>query len=171
MLFYKSWSYTLCEYIIFALHLLLKILHTHACLATIAIRKCYWLYSVLLCGLSYLTYLPSLFPDLHSNKWWCRVSLKNFFGPLNCCLSVFHYKNLIIWRCHELWCRSQMQLGSGMAVAVAVASGCSSNSTPSLQTSICCRYGPKKQKKKNLLIHVSWEIIWIHNPLCSQRLS
>ena len=25
---------------------------------------------------------------------------------------------LRIWYCHKLWCRSQMQLGSGIAVAV-----------------------------------------------------
>ena len=53
---------------------------------------------------------------------------------------------LRIWRCHELWCRSQMWLGS--AGAVAVASSCSSDSTLSLGTSICCRLGPKKQKNK-----------------------
>ena len=35
-----------------------------------------------------------------------------------------------------------------MAVAVAVAGTCSSNSTPILGTSICCKCGPKKQKKK-----------------------
>ena len=27
---------------------------------------------------------------------------------------------LMIWRCHELWCRSQMRLGSCVAGAVAV---------------------------------------------------
>ena len=49
-----------------------------------------------------------------------------------------------IRRCHELWCRSQMQLGSHVAVAVAEASsGYSSHSTLSLGTSICCRCGPK----------------------------
>ena len=31
-----------------------------------------------------------------------------------------------------LWCRSQTQLGFGVAVAVAYTSSCSSNSTPSL---------------------------------------
>ena len=41
---------------------------------------------------------------------------------------------------------SQMWLGS--RVAVAVAGGCNSDSTPSLETSICCRCRPKKQKKK-----------------------
>jgi len=40
-----------------------------------------------------------------------------------------------------------MQLGSGVAVAVVKASSCSSDSIPSLGTSICHRYGPKKTKK------------------------
>ena len=34
---------------------------------------------------------------------------------------------LRIWHCHDLWCRSQMWLGSGDAVALALASSCSSN--------------------------------------------
>ena len=40
-----------------------------------------------------------------------------------------------------------MGLRSGVAVAVAEASGYSSNSIPSLGTSICHGYGPKKQNK------------------------
>ena len=39
---------------------------------------------------------------------------------------------LEIWCCHELWCRSQMWLGYGVALAVAQASGYSSDSNPSL---------------------------------------
>ena len=49
---------------------------------------------------------------------------------------------------HELWCRLQMRLGSHVAVAVAWAGSCSSDSTPSLGTSICLRCGPKTQKIK-----------------------
>ena len=41
-----------------------------------------------------------------------------------------------------------MRLGSGLAVAVVQAGGYSSDSTPSLGTSICCKCGPKKIKKK-----------------------
>ena len=52
-----------------------------------------------------------------------------------------------IWHCHELQCRLQTWLGSGAAVAVAKASGYGSNSTPSLGSSICHRYKPKKTKK------------------------
>ena len=42
-----------------------------------------------------------------------------------------------------------------MAVAVAVACSYSSDLTPSLGTSICCRYGPEKQKKKNQKYKIS----------------
>ena len=45
-----------------------------------------------------------------------------------------------------LWCRSQTQLGSGVAVAVALSGSCSSNLNPSLGTSICHGCSPKKQK-------------------------
>ena len=43
--------------------------------------------------------------------------------------------------------RLQMGLGSSGAMAVAQASSCSSDSSPSLGTSICCRWGCKKKKK------------------------
>ena len=52
-----------------------------------------------------------------------------------------------VLRCGELWCRSQTQLGSCIAEAVAWAGSSSSELTRGLGTSICCRYGPKKQKK------------------------
>ena len=51
-----------------------------------------------------------------------------------------------IWRCRELWCRSRMQLS--IHVAVVYTGSCSSDSTPRLGTSICHRYGPKKQNKQ-----------------------
>ena len=63
--------------------------------------------------------------------------------------SLASLSGLRIWYCHELWCRLQLRLRSG--VAVAVASSCSSNSTPSLETSICLGCGPKKQKKKKFI--------------------
>ena len=47
----------------------------------------------------------------------------------------------------ELWCRSQMQLGSRVAVAVVQAGGYSSDWTPSLGTSMCRRSSPRKGKK------------------------
>ena len=55
---------------------------------------------------------------------------------------------LRIQHCHELWCRLQMLLRSRVAVAVVVASSCSSDLTPSLGTYICHRCGPKKKNKK-----------------------
>ena len=53
-----------------------------------------------------------------------------------------------IWHCHELWCRLQTQLGSSIAVAVASAGSCSSDSTPSLGTVVCRGCGPKKTERK-----------------------
>ena len=41
-----------------------------------------------------------------------------------------------------------MRLRSGIAVAVVEAGGCSSNSPPSLGTSMCHRCGLKKKRKK-----------------------
>ena len=55
---------------------------------------------------------------------------------------------LKIWHRHELWCRSQTWLGFCVAVAMALVGGYSSDSTPSLGTSIYCRCSPKKIKKK-----------------------
>ena len=54
--------------------------------------------------------------------------------------------------CPELWCRSQMWLGSGVAVAVVYAGSYNSNSTPSLGTSqpgnFQCLKSKNKQKNK-----------------------
>ena len=57
-------------------------------------------------------------------------------------------RGLRIWCCHKLWHRLQMWFESGVAVAVVQASNCSSDSTPSLGTSICYRCSCKKKKKK-----------------------
>ena len=61
--------------------------------------------------------------------------------------SLASLSGLRIWRCHELWFRPQMRLRSG--VAVAVAGCCSSDSIPSLETSVCLRCGSKKKKETN----------------------
>ena len=53
---------------------------------------------------------------------------------------------LKIWCCRELWSRSQMRLGTRVAVAVAKAIGYSCSLTPSLGTSIGRGCGPKKIK-------------------------
>ena len=42
----------------------------------------------------------------------------------------------------------QLQLRSGVAVAVVETGSCSSNWTPSLGTSMGCRCSPKKKRKK-----------------------
>ena len=57
---------------------------------------------------------------------------------------------LRIQHCPELCCRSQTQLGSGIAVAVAQAASYSFNQTSSLGTSICLRCSPKKTKDKKI---------------------
>ena len=66
---------------------------------------------------------------------------------------------------HELWCRLQTRLRPGIAVAVAQASGYSSDQTPSLGTSMCPRCGPKKTKKINKINKIKqslWEFLsWL----------
>ena len=55
---------------------------------------------------------------------------------------------LRIWCCSELWYKSQMWLRSGVVVTVTKARGYSSDSTPILETSLCCGCSSKKDKKK-----------------------
>ena len=55
---------------------------------------------------------------------------------------------LRIQHCHELQHKLQMQLSSGVAVAVMWAGSYSSDLTSSLGTSICCMCGHKKNKTK-----------------------
>ena len=51
-----------------------------------------------------------------------------------------------------------MRHRSGIAVAVAYASSCSSNLTPSRGSSICCGYGLKKKgKKKDLSVRCYYD--------------
>ena len=52
------------------------------------------------------------------------------------------------WCCSELWYRLQTWLRSCVAVSLAQAGSCNSDSTPSLGTSICYGYSPKKRKIK-----------------------
>ena len=58
---------------------------------------------------------------------------------------------LRIRHCCKLRCRSQMQLGSCIAVAVAQAGSCISHSTPSLGISICYGCNSKKQTRNSHL--------------------
>ena len=55
--------------------------------------------------------------------------------------SVALLSGLRIQHCHELWCRSQTQLGSCVAVALVEAG---------LGSSICCECSSKKTKKKKV---------------------
>ena len=57
--------------------------------------------------------------------------------------SLASLSGLKIWHCHKLWCRSQMRLGSGIAVAVAQAGSYSTDSIPSLGTSTFYKCSPK----------------------------
>ena len=68
---------------------------------------------------------------------------------------------LRIQHCLELWYKLETWLRS--RVAVVQASSCSSNSTPSLGSSICHRCGPKKTKdkeRKNKSKEPTWERGW-----------
>ena len=62
-----------------------------------------------------------------------------------------------------------MQLGSGIAVAGAQASSCGSNSTPSLGTSICHRYSPKKKRKKESRIVVTFLVSHVPSILTNKE--
>ena len=71
------------------------------------------------------------------------------------------------WHCCELWYRSQTRLGSCTAVSMVQASSYSSDSTPILVTSICCRCGPEKQKrKKKQLQYVQCEPLILRHSTC-----
>ena len=68
----------------------------------------------------------------------------------------------VIQHCCELWCRSQTWLGPCVSVTVVKADSSSSNSAPSLGTSICC-VALKGQKKKKILSLLITVIEWIIN--------
>ena len=86
-------------------------------------------------------------PIVDQQKQTWLVTMRKQVWSLAC-------SRLRIWCCLDLWCRSQSWLGSHLAVAVAQASGYSSNSTPSLGASISHGCSPKrtKKKKKRLII-------------------
>ena len=65
--------------------------------------------------------------------------------------SLASLSGLRIRRCRELWCRWQKRFGSRVAVAVVEAGGYSSDSTPSLGTSMCPECGPKKTEDTKTL--------------------
>ena len=63
--------------------------------------------------------------------------------------SLASLSGLRIWHCHKLWCRLQMRLRSGIAVAVTQACS-SSHSALCCETSICCRCGHKKKENNSI---------------------
>ena len=63
--------------------------------------------------------------------------------------SLASLSELRIQHCHELQCRLQMRLRSGIAMAVLQAGSCSSDLTPSLGTSIYLRCDPRENKQTN----------------------
>ena len=82
-----------------------------------------------------------------------------------CVRSLASLRGLRIWHCHGRWCRSQMQFGSGVAVAVVQASSCSSNWTPSLGTAGVALEKTKKKKKLN--VRVPTVAHWVKDPTLS----
>ena len=68
---------------------------------------------------------------------------------------------LKIHHCHKLRHRLQMWLRSIVAVAVAWAGSCSSDSVPSLGTSICCGCSALKKRKKEKRSEVAAPSVWI----------
>ena len=90
-------------------------------------------------------------------KWTLLVSMRMLVQ------SLVLLTGLRIQCCHELWCSSQTQLRSCIAVAVAKADNCSSDSTPSLEISLCRICSPKKTKKND--VHgVPVVAQWVKNP-------
>ena len=90
-----------------------------------------------------LKFLGTRVPVMVKHNWiWLGTLRLQVWSPTS-------LSRLRIWCCCELWCTLQKQLRSGNAVAVMLAINCSSDSTPSLRTSICCRCGPKKQNNNN----------------------
>ena len=70
--------------------------------------------------------------------------------------SLASLSGLRIQHCHKLQHRSQMRLGSGIAVAVVKAGGCSSESTPSGGTSVST--GEVLKRKKKVISFILYDI-------------
>ena len=85
-------------------------------------------------------------------QWTRLVSMKTWVQ------SPALLSRLRIWHCHELCCRSQTHLGSGIAVTVMKASSCSSNLSPSLETSIRASVPPFPPKNPTHPKVDLWEI-------------
>ena len=98
--------------------------------------------------------------DFWQIKLWSNVSKKRGVPVMACqltkqlesmrmwVLSLASPSALRIQHYSELWCRSQMHLGSCISVALVKADNYSFDSVPSLGISMCHRCGSKKTKKK-----------------------
>ena len=77
--------------------------------------------------------------------------------------SLASLSGLRIQHCHNLWCRSEVQLGSAVAVSVAQAGSCSSNSTPTwnLPYAVGMALKRKNKQKTQLYLMVCGLGIWI----------
>ena len=96
-------------------------------------------------------------PIVAQSKWTQLVSMRLRVRSLAL------LSGLRIHCCCELWCRSQIQLWSGIAVAVMQAGSCSSILTLSLGTSLCHGVAQKKKKKKKSrhhLAHIQLVLKW-----------
>ena len=69
--------------------------------------------------------------------------------------SLSSFIGLRIQHCHKLWYRSQMWLGSSVAVFVVQACSYSSDLTPSLATFIGSKSGLKKKKNPSCIYYYS----------------
>ena len=76
---------------------------------------------------------------------WFRTQLVSIRTKV---LSLASLRGLRIQHCHKLQCRSQMWLGSVVAVAVAQAGSCTSDSSLNLETSIWQGVVLKRKKEK-----------------------
>ena len=71
-------------------------------------------------------------------------------------------QRLRIQHCYKLQHRSQMWLGTGVAMAVLQACNCSSHSTPSPGTSLHCMCGCTKKKKFITYFSISFFFSFLH---------
>ena len=101
-------------------------------------------------------HLPNIFHELYFTKWIQILEFPSWFRGIRLVSMGTRVRSLVslsglrIWRCHEVQCNLQTHLKSGIAVAVLWASSYSSDSTPSLGTSIWHWWNPKKKKKKSI---------------------
>ena len=93
----------------------------------------------------------SLFKTFHWDfpLWLSRTQLVSMRMQV---WSLALLSGLRIWCCHKLWCMSLILLQSGVTMAVA----CSSDSTPSLGSSIWCRCSQKTKPNQNKIPHCSF---------------